>query len=668
MRGFVRVSAAVPRVEVAGVEHNLSATLRLLRQADAAASQVLVFPELNLTSYTARDLLIDRTLLDAALEALEVLIGESRALSPLFFVGLPLRTERGVYNVAAAVQRGALLGFVPKSYLPNYREFEERRWFRSGLDLPPDESVGVLGRKVPFGTDLIFCAEGLPELRVGVEICEDLWVQCPPHVAQVSAGATLICNLSASNALVGKGDLRRSLVGSASDRGKCAYLYVASGPTESSTDLAYDGHVLIYENGHPVLESARFVRDDVLLSTDIDLLQLTHEREVTSTFLDCAAEVRRPLRSVPFQARESASLLREIAPHPFVPKNPATLAARCWEVFEIQSHALATRLSRVGTRSKLVLGLSGGLDSTHAALVSANALDLLGRPRADLVCLIMPGFGSSTGTQDNAETLGLALGAHCERVAISELSRATLSSIGHEAAAESVATLLDRVAKDPSLADVAFENVQARLRTLLLMSVANRVRGIVVGTGDLSEKALGFSTYAGDQISMYDVNAGVPKTLIQFLIRWVANERVSTWTKTDVAELRRVLFAILQTPISPELLPPGAAGDIAQLTESHVGPYELTDFFLFHFLRYGRKPSEVLELAARAFGAQYDRATLRRWLEQFVSRFFANQFKRSCTADGPKVGMVALSPRSDWRMPSDAELATWLSELAEADA
>jgi NAD+ synthase (glutamine-hydrolysing) len=663
MRGFVRVSAAVPTVRVAGFQHNLDATLRLLREADAQGSQLVVFPELGLSSYTARDLFFDGVLLDAALSALQAVVRESAALSALCCVGLPLRGELGLYNVAAVVQGGRLLGVVPKSYLPNYREFEERRWFRSGLELAPGASLRLFGQQVPFGTDLLFAAENCPDLKVGIEICEDLWVQCPPHVAQVSAGATLICNLSASNYLVGKAELRKLLSCSASDRGKCGYVYVAAGPHESSTDFAFDAHAFVYENGHLLAESARFSREDSLLTTDVDLQQLRHEREVTSTFGDCAIQQRRPFREIGFATSEAKGLLRSVTPHPFVPKDPTTLAARCWEVFEIQTNALATRLEHVAPGSKLVLGLSGGLDSTHAALVAAGALDLLQRPRADLVCLTMPGFGSSVDTQANAQRLAQALSASFERVEIAELSRAVLSSMGHPVSADSVEELLAKVRKDAALADLSFENVQARLRTLLLMSVANRLRGIVVGTGDLSEKALGWSTYAGDQISMYDVNAGVPKTLIQFLIRWVANERAASWSTGDADALREILFTILDTPISPELLPPDESGKIAQLTETALGPYELHDFFLFHFVRHGRKPSDILELAVLAFGERYARTLIRRWLTLFFKRFFANQFKRSCTPDGPKVGMVALSPRADWRMSSDSDVDAWLKDL-----
>ena len=666
MRSFARVAEAVPRVHVAGVDQNLAETLALLRRADAQAAQVVVFPELGLSSYTARDLFASRVLLDGSLAALEQLVRATESLSPLVLVGMPLRAAAGIFNVAVAIQRGRVLGVVPKTYLPNYREFEEQRWFRPGGEVPPGSMLSLLGREVAFGTDVLFAAQEVPDLVVGVEICEDLWVPVPPSSYQACAGATLICNLSASNILVGKGDLRKLLCASASDRGKCAYLYVAAGPTESSTDMAFDGHALVYENGHLLEESARFQREGHLTCADVDLDQLLHERAVTNTFGDCARELHRPFRRVAFSTRWPADLRRSVTPHPFVPKNPATLAARCAEVFDIQTHALATRLEHLAPRTKLVLGLSGGLDSTHAALVAVSALDVLGRSREDLLCLVMPGFGSSTDTQSNAEKLAAGLSALAQRVSVAELSREVLLAMQHPAAAPSLEALLANVQRDASLADISFENVQARLRTLLLMNIANRVGGIVVGTGDLSEKALGWSTYAGDQISMYDVNAGVPKTLIQFLIRWVANERVTRWSQGDGSALRQTLFAILETPISPELLPPDETGKIAQLTESNLGPYEVHDFFLFHTLRHGRAPARTLELAQLAFGERYDRATLRQYLETFLRRFFSNQFKRSCTPDAPKVGMVALSPRSDWRMPSDAEVEAWLASLNEA--
>jgi len=663
MHGFARIAAAVPSVRVADVSENLRATLQLFTEAHERAAQIVIFPELGLSGYTARDLFYDRVLLDGTLASLEALLRASEQLTPLACVGLPLRTVNGIYNVAAVVQGGRLLGIVPKSYLPNYREFEERRWFRPGTEVEAQSSLRMFGADVPFGTDLLFEAEGVADLVLGLEICEDLWVQAPPSADQVSAGATVVCNLSASNFLVGKAEQRKLLCASASMRGKCAYLYVAAGPSESSTDLAFDGHAFVYEDGSLIADSARFSRESKLLVVDVDLELLRHDRDVTNTFGDCAQCSTKRFRRIPFAARAAEGLLRTLTPHPFVPKDPTTLAARCWETFEIQTNALATRLSSLGSPHKLVLGLSGGLDSTHAALVAANALDLLGQPREDLICVTMPGFGSSHETQDNAEQLARALSASFERVEIAELARAVLAAMGHPAGADSVEELLARVRKDAKVADLSFENVQARMRTLLLMSIANRRHGIVVGTGDLSEKALGWSTYAGDQISMYDVNAGVPKTLIQFLIRWVANERVTTWSSGDPDTLRKLLFAILETPISPELLPPDEAGKIAQLTEATLGPYELHDFFLFHFVRHGRKPSRILGLAELAFEGRYDAATIRRWLELFVKRFFTNQFKRSCTPDGPKVGSVALSPRGDWRMPSDAQVEAWLREL-----
>ena len=517
-------------------------------------------------------------------------------------------------------------------------------------------------------------------------------MQVPPAARLVGAGATVICNLSASNFTVGKADTRRLLARSMSDRGKCAYLYVAAGPGESSTDLAFDADAFVCENGEILASSQRFSRQAQLVQVDVDLEMLQHERRSTGTFGDCAMDNAIDVRRVPFVLSTQASsgpegfprgsssaavLKREVPRHPFIPKDPETLATRAWEIFEIQTNALATRLLALETptwKPKLVLGISGGLDSTQAALVAATALDMLGRPRSDLVAVTMPGLGTSTTTKDNATLLGEALGATVRTIGIAELSRLVLGAVDHPAAAppvDSVEALIERVRQDPSLGDATLENVQARLRTLVLMTVANQVGGLVVGTGDLSEKALGWSTYAGDHISMYDVNAGIPKTLIQFVIRWVANERVTTWVgdahRGDASGLRELLFSILNTPISPELLPTDSDGAIAHLTEERIGPYELHDFYLFHFVRHGRRPARILDLALHAFGDTYDAATHRKWLTVFVRRFFTNQFKRSCTADAPKVGMVSLSPRGDWRMPSDAQSQAWLDDIAAWD-
>jgi NAD+ synthase (glutamine-hydrolysing) len=681
MRGFARVTVAVPACKPGATKHNLDETLAMWREAHAARSHVVIFPELGLSSYTARDLFLDDTLLASSLGALERIVEESRALAPLGVVGLPIANERGVYNCAVAVQRGKVLGVVPKSYLPNYREFEERRWFRAGTEVRPGATLRVGRDVVPFGTDLLFCAEPLRSLVLGVEICEDYWVQVPPSTKQVGAGATVCANLSASNFTIGKADLRRLLALSASDRGKCAYLYVAAGPGESSTDLAFDADAFICENGALIAESKRFARTSQSVTVDVDLEVLQHERRATGTFGDCAVHEAAPYehdyRRIAFAADEVKGLMRTMNAHPFVPRDEKTMATRAWEIFEIQTNALATRMRAIGVGEKspkLVLGLSGGLDSTHAALVAAAALDMAGRPRSDLVCVTMPGLGTTAATKGNAEALAGALGATFETIPISDAARIVLTAIGH-GAAKAGGTNEDMIAAlraDPRLGDPTFENAQARMRTLILMTVANKTGGIVVGTGDLSEKALGWCTYSGDHISMYDVNCGVPKTLIQFVIRWVANERASTWTAGNAGALKGVLEAILETPISPELLPPGVDGKIAQLTEERVGPYELHDFFLYHLVRHGRSPQRVLDLAQHAFGlvggapgapARYSVDDLRKWLRVFLTRFFSQQFKRSCATDGPKVGMVALSPRGDWRMPSDAAVDEWVKQV-----
>ncbi len=665
MRGFARVAAAVPRCRVADFDFNAARTLELWQRADGEGVNVVAFPELGLCGYTVRDLLHQRHLLDRCEESLAGLVEASRSLAPLALVGLPIRVADGVYNVAAAVQGGRLLGLVPKAYLPNYREFEEARWFRPGLEVAAGEVAEVGGLSAPFGMDLLFAADGLRDLVVGVEVCEDYWVHAPPSVAQVSAGATVVCNLSASNFTIGKAELRRLLAKSASDRGKCAYVYVAAGPGESSTDLAFDADAFVCENGALLAESRRFAREGQLVAVDVDLEALVRERLSTNSFGDCSRRHGLPFRRRSFPSAEPGGALRRaVSAHPFIPSDPATLATRCWEVFEIQSNALASRMDAIGCK-QLVLGVSGGLDSTQAALVATQALELLGLPSEHLLCVTMPGLGTTAGTRTNAERLAVAIGARFREIPVSESSRLVLEAMGHPAAdgVETVEALVERLRAHPELGDVALENVQARLRTLLLMSLANREKALVVGTGDLSEKALGWATYAGDHISMYDVNAGIPKTLIQFVIRWVANERVAAWADRDAEGLRETLFAILETPISPELLPADADGRIAQLTEAAIGPYELHDFFLYHLVRGGARPGRILDLARVAFAGRYDTQTLKEWLVVFLQRFFWSQFKRSCTADAPKVGMVSLSPRGDWRMPSDAQVAAWVEAV-----
>lgn len=666
MRGFARIAAAVPICEIANVQANVEHARALWQRAHEEHAALVVFPELALTGYTARDLFLDRHLLEGAAQGLLALAEAGRALAPMAVVGMPLRWGSGIFNVAVALQGGKILGAVPKTYLPNYREFEERRWFRSGAEIPRGATLRLGDHDVPIGTDLLFAADENPECVVGLELCEDLWVGVPPSALQTLAGATVIANLSASNFTVGKAERRRRLALASSERGKCAYLYVAAGPGESSTDLAFDADAFITEDGEILARSTRFAREPQLVTADIDLQRLTRDRWLTNSFGDCAHLHPTEFRTIGFHATDAIvpPLRRRVARHPFVPQHAETLGERCWETFEIQTNALATRMRALG-RPRLILGVSGGLDSTHAALVAATALDLREQPRHDLLCVTLPGLGTTTATRNNAEQLAKTLGARFEQIEISEVSHHVLRLLDHPAASSDgdVKALIQRLRDNPDLGDVTLENVQARLRTLLLMSLANSGGGLVVGTGDLSEKALGWSTYAGDHIAMYDVNAGVPKTLIQSVIRWVANERVSTWSTGDPAVLRQTLFSILDTPISPELLPADTDGSIAQLTESKIGPYELHDFFLFHLVGHGASPTRIIDLASVAFADAYSLTTIVKWLRLFLRRFFTQQFKRSCTADGPKVGHVALSPRGDWRMPSDAQVHSWLEEV-----
>ncbi|MCP4500600.1 MAG: NAD(+) synthase [Deltaproteobacteria bacterium] len=665
MRGFARLSVAVPRCRVGALKENVNEMLSIARGSHDDKCHVVVFPELCITGYTARDLFFDGQLLARAEQELLRFTKETKKLNPLFLVGLPLVVNGALFNAAVAVQNGEILGGVPKSFLPNYCEFEERRWFRPGTDLENNVVTCVGEFSFPFGTQLLFACNDFKNLVVGAEICEDFWVQKPPSADQVGAGATLICNLSASNFTVGKADLRRLLARSISDRGKCAYAYVAAGPGESSTDLAFDADAFICENGTLLCESKRFSRVSQQVSVDVDVESLVRERQVTNSFFDCAAQQRREYSFIPFTGLENndaGDLKRQVSAHPFLPAEPNSLATRCWEIFEIQCNALLTRMQAIG-RPKLILGVSGGLDSTQAALVAAQSLDLDQRPRMDLICVTLPGLGTTSKTRSSAEKLSESLGATFISIDIGELSRMVLSQTEHGAAADTVKELVQKLRDDETLGDATFENVQARLRTLVLMTLANQHGGIVVGTGDLSEKALGWATYAGDHIAMYDVNAGIPKTLIQFVIRWVADERIATWSYGQKEELKETLESILATPISPELLPPDEDGNIKQLTEDTIGPYELHDFFLFYLVRHGARPARILDLAQHAFGKKYDVTALKRWLRLFYRRFVSQQFKRSCTADAPKIGMVALSPRGDWRMPSDAQARGWLDAV-----
>ena len=680
--GFVRVAAAVPPVRVTDFQFNREQTFELWRRAHEEGVGAVFFPELGLAAYTAGDLHLDAHLLQQARESLAWLLaaGEREGLRPLAFVGVPLYVHPGVYNCAAVLQGGRLLGIVPKSYLPNYGEFYDKRQFREGRYVASGASVEVAGQETPFGTDLLFAAGNVPGLVVGAEVCEDGWVQLPPNAFLASAGATVIGNLSGSPFRLGRGEARHRVCWRASGPGICAFVYSGAGPGESSSDVAYDSHAMIYENGQLLAESQRFERQPQLIVADVDLEGLLHARAKYGTFGDNALHLTKPLRRLSFEAHlpaDWAPLRRPLDRHPFVPKDTATLATRCWEVFEIQTNALRTRMEHFGN-TRLVLALSGGRDSTLAALAGANALDQLEQPREHLLCVSLPGLGTSQHTRNASSELARALGATFEEEDIREECYLILRDQRHPAAlaydrrlaeageGHSVEGFVRFVGQHPELADVEFENVQARVRKLRVMMKANRHRALELGTGDLSEKALGWSTYAGDQIAMYDLNPGIPKTLVEFVIRWVANERVQTWSASDGEHLRAVLFDILDAPISPELLPVNAEGRIAQLTESTVGPFELHDFFLYWFVGHGTRPGRILFLAGEAFGEEYDREVIRKWLLVFFRRFFGHQWKRDCTADGPKVGDVALSPRGAWRMPSDAVVRTWIEEIEGA--
>ena len=665
--GFVRVAASTPHVRTADVAFNRDAILAEARRAHAAHADLVVYPELCLSSYAIDDLVMQDALLGAVEKAVADIAAASAGLSPVLLIGAPIRHNGRLYNCALAVADGALLGVVPKSYLPNYREFYEKRWYASGLDVA-GEYIRVAGMEVPFGTDLVFASSRLPGFRLFVEICEDFWAPSPPSTAGALAGATILANLSASNIVIGKSDERHMLCRSQSARTASAYVYSAAGHGESTTDLAWDGQGMIFELGDMLAESERFSLEPELCIADIDTARILADRLRWQTFNDAAEAAGRPegiFRTVPFDhapASGDIGLVRPLRRFPFVPNRAGRLDDDCYEAFNIQVDGLMRRF-RQTEGSSMVIGVSGGLDSTHALIVAAKVCDRLGLPRATIRGYTMPGFGTSEGTKSNAWKLMNALGITAEEIDIRPAATRMLEDIGHP------------FARGEPVHDVTFENVQAGLRTDYLFRLAGHHNGFVIGTGDLSELALGWCTYGvGDQMSHYAVNAGVPKTLIQYLIRW-ATRTGQFDRKTDA-----VLEAILDQEISPELVPAGADGAI-QSTEAKIGPYELNDFFLHHVLRFGQNPSKVAFLAWHAWRDAsagswpagfpeakknaYDLPVIRKWLENFLRRFFAfSQFKRSAIPNGPKVSTAgALSPRGDWRAPSDAVADVWLEEL-----
>ncbi|MBP3894271.1 MAG: NAD(+) synthase [Atopobiaceae bacterium] len=637
--GFIKVAARTPEVRVADVDFNVESCVGSVAEAvEHDGAKIVVLPELCLTGYTCEDLFWQDALLDGAQQALFTFADQTSELDALLFVGVPWRVNGKLYNCAAALCRGEVLAMIPKTFVPNYNEFYELRHFAPA----GDDALIDMGQEelVPFGANVLLRCASMPDLVVAAEICEDLWVPNPPSVSHALAGATVIVNLSASNALVGKAAYRRSLVLGQSARLACGYIYASAGWGESTTDVVFSGHDMIAEYGRMLAESAPFGPGSA--TTELDVATIMGERLRMSTFHAAVDGTAMDYYEVSFDlGREETKLTRHVDPHPFVPSDGAKRDAHCEDVFSIQAYGLAKRLEHTHS-SCAVLGVSGGLDSTLALLVTVRAFDLLGLDRQGIVAVTMPGFGTTERTHGNATTLADALGVQLREVNIAAAVRQHFADIGH----------------DEKVHDVTYENSQARERTQIIMDIANQEGGMVIGTGDLSELALGWATYNGDHMSMYGVNGGVPKTLVRHLVRYVAD------TCDNEAEAD-ILYDVLDTPVSPELLPANEDGTIAQQTEDLVGPYELHDFFLYQVLRRGATPRKVYRLACYAFDGAYDDATILAWLKVFYRRFFAQQFKRSCLPDGPKVGSVAVSPRGDLRMPSDAASRLWLRELEE---
>ena len=634
--GFISVAAGTPKIRVADCRYNAEQIFTLMREADKQGVKVLALPELCLTGYTCGDLFLQDTLLRGAEEGLQTILEATRNLNIVTALGLPVwdKWDNKLYNCAAVIQKGEILGLVPKAYLPNYGEFYEQRWFASGHGV--EHGIELCGQHVSLCTNQTFACDTMPNLVIGVEICEDLWAPAPPSVELARKGATVILNLSASNELVGKADYRRSLVTGQSARLMCGYVYADAGEGESTTDVVFAGHNLIAENG-TLLAERRFATG--LTVSEIDVDRLVHDRRRTNTFTigKEPPEIWRVSFSLP---AEETRLTRYVSPSPFVPEDDAGRAERCEEILRIASLGLKKRLEHTNARTAVV-GLSGGLDSTLALLITALAMGMLNRPASDIIAVTMPCFGTTARTRSNAELLAERMGATLKVVDISQAVRRHFADIGQSMENH----------------DVTFENGQARERTQVLMDIANQTGGLVIGTGDLSELALGWCTYNGDHMSNYAVNASIPKTLVRHLVAYLARDNA----KKDQA-LHDVLEDILDTPVSPELLP-AVQGEISQRTEDLVGPYELHDFFLYYMLRWGFPPRKIYRLAVYALGKTYSRDVILKWLKTFYRRFFSQQFKRSCLPDGPKVGTVALSPRGDWRMPSDASARLWMAEI-----
>ena len=630
--GFIKVAAATPDIRVADVDYNKGQIIKQMDEAAEAGAKIIVFPELCITGYTCSDLFLQDILLNSAKKALVEIAEHTKNLDALVFVGVPIAVGGELYNVAAALNHGNILGFTTKSFLPNYGEFYEMRQFRPG----PKKAEKILfgGKEIPFGPQLLFVENQMANLIVSAEICEDVWSPVPPSIEAAREGATVIVNCSASDETIGKASYREALISGQSARLISGYIYANAGEGESTTDLEFGGHNLIAENGTILAEAKRF--SNGIIYTEFDVQKIANERRKNTTFTETQEHV---LPRIPFGLEQTETILTRTFPsRPFVPRDDQERAKRCEEILTIQAMGLKKRLAHTHAKSAVV-GISGGLDSTLALLVTAKAFDALGLERSGITAVTMPCFGTTDRTYQNACKMSLKVGATLREVRIGDAVMQHFKDIGH----------------DPQDHSVTYENSQARERTQVLMDIANQTGGLVIGTGDMSELALGWATYNGDHMSMYGVNASVPKTLVRHLVHYFADT-------CEDSSLKEVLYDVLDTPVSPELLPP-KDGEIAQKTEDLVGPYELHDFFLYYFLRMGYEPGKIYRIAKLSFAGEYDDETIYKWLRTFCWRFFSQQFKRSCLPDGPKVGTVALSPRGDWRMPSDACVALWIQNL-----
>jgi NAD+ synthase (glutamine-hydrolysing) len=633
--GFVKVAAAIPFGQVGGIGYNTLQIIKLIKEASSKKASIIVFPELSITAYTCGDLFHQESIIEKSKNALLKISQETKDIQILSIVGVPIVNNNKLYNCAALINNGEIIGIIPKSFIPGYREFYEPRWF-SGIETDFYKNIILDQKVIPFGNDLLFIDKNNEKLIIGIEICEDLWMPIPPSSYQSLAGAVILCNLSASNILTGKSEYRKEIVKNQSSRCIASYIYVSSGMGESTTDVIFDADATIVENGIILAESKRFLRDNQIIYSDIDI-----ERLIIDRIHQNIGQSTKSYRFIEFETfTKSINIQRTISPHPFIPEEGEKLNFRCNEIFNIQAAGLAKRFEALPKDTKAIIGISGGLDSTLALLVTIKTFQLLKKDTSNIIAITMPGFGTSNTTYNNTIKLCKSLNINFKELNIKDISTLMMNKVEHS---------IDEK-------DVVYENIQARARTYILMTAANKYNGIVIGTGDLSEIALGFATYNGDHISMYNVNSSVPKTLVKFLIKWIANN--------EFINIKKILYDILEQPISPELLPSEdqKGKKISQKTEKLIGPYELHDFFLYYLIRFGFSNKKLLFLAEKAFEKKYEKSIIKKWLKVFYKRFFKNQWKRDCVPAGPKIGSVDLSPRGSWRMPSEAEINTFLDK------